>query len=616
MFSGVIDANNQFCIISTTDIHGKIWNKNLLTDAFEPNNMLALSSGVKKAKEEFHDRNFVVDNGDLFQGNVLSSIGFENSSEAQVYKENPVITCTNSIGYDAFNLGNHEFNYDREKIIQSYGDSSNIVCGNIYYKDSGKHVYKSYCTKTIETGENEVKIGLICLENTDCSKWDKEVRHPNMIFHSPENPTGDISYEIKKIQKEMIDAGDICDFTMVAYHSGCFPEGTSFGEDEYDKYIEQMKEDAAKPLEFLKNTENQAYRALINSTGIDMFVCGHDHCNSYSNSVFQNADGKDVVLVNGGGKDFTKTIFRTIKGEDGKLSFELVSSKNESLTNYSVDHDLFIKLRPVIISIKEILDKKISAWGGEWSFSDDNKDFWLKQMDVLDLINRSTIYFSNTELKDVYKSTSQINNRIKASGLSFNEPNIKVKLSLSTNGVSVPKYDISSFTNKTLFELFKFDNYNVVCAAKGQEIKDILEYDAVNRYKVDTDSNGEKKLDIIGDKYSLPIFYGLNFTIDMNKPEGQRANITTFSDGEVFDLNKTYAIAIPNYLQGNTSNPTLGILDDSRVIYDQAQHDSGSFVRQCIAKYVVDMYHKYGAVYPTNECEKNGEKPCKWEIIY
>ena len=56
-------------ILSTTDMHGKCWNTNVLTDSPQRGSMLKVSSAVTQIREEYGEENvLLVDNGDLFQG--------------------------------------------------------------------------------------------------------------------------------------------------------------------------------------------------------------------------------------------------------------------------------------------------------------------------------------------------------------------------------------------------------------------------------------------------------------------------------------------------------------------------------------------------------------------
>lgn len=47
--------------------------------------------------------------------------------------------------------------------------------------------------------------------------------------------------------------------------------------------------------------------------------------------------------------------------------------------------------------------------------------------------------------------------------------------------------------------------------------------------------------------YNYDSVAGLNYTVDVSKPEGQRIAILAMSDGTAFDPGKTYSVAINSY---------------------------------------------------------------------
>lgn len=69
--SGYVDV----AILSTTDMHGKCWDMNVLTGGKEQNSMLSVASAVKSTREEFGKKNVIlIDNGDLFQVTPVSQV--------------------------------------------------------------------------------------------------------------------------------------------------------------------------------------------------------------------------------------------------------------------------------------------------------------------------------------------------------------------------------------------------------------------------------------------------------------------------------------------------------------------------------------------------------------
>ena len=68
----------------------------------------AMASKILK-DEKNYDASFKVDCGDLIQGSALAHYLSKKKVE-----NNPIIKGLEAIGYDAYIIGNHEFNYGQE----------------------------------------------------------------------------------------------------------------------------------------------------------------------------------------------------------------------------------------------------------------------------------------------------------------------------------------------------------------------------------------------------------------------------------------------------------------------------------------------------------------------
>jgi 2',3'-cyclic-nucleotide 2'-phosphodiesterase/3'-nucleotidase len=99
----------------------------------------------------------------------------------------------------------------------------------------------------------------------------------------------------------------------------------------------------------------------------------------------------------------------------------------------------------------------------------------------------------------------------------------------------------------------------------GEEIDDYLEYSFGNWFNEMTDSSdhllrfkmndngeieystrtGHPQLEAIYYNYSSAA--GINYTVDVSKPAGNRVKIATLSDGTGFDVDKIYTVSINSY---------------------------------------------------------------------
>ncbi len=81
------EAFTDVVLLSTTDMHGKCWETNVLSGNEEKNNMLRVSRAAADLREEYGAENVIlVDNGDTFQGTR-----YLRSSLRIVLRETPTI---------------------------------------------------------------------------------------------------------------------------------------------------------------------------------------------------------------------------------------------------------------------------------------------------------------------------------------------------------------------------------------------------------------------------------------------------------------------------------------------------------------------------------------------
>ena len=82
---------------------------------------------------------------------------------------------------------------------------------------------------------------------------------------------------------------------------------------------------------------------------------------------------------------------------------------------------------------------------------------------------------------------------------------------------------------KKIFSYYSYDNNLFLIVLTGQEIKDLIEYNASERIEA-TPRGGELYVKTKGEAFTMPVFYGLNFEIDMYKDPGDRVKITGFAN--------------------------------------------------------------------------------------
>jgi 2',3'-cyclic-nucleotide 2'-phosphodiesterase/3'-nucleotidase len=117
-----------------------------------------------------------------------------------------------------------------------------------------------------------------------------------------------------------------------------------------------------------------------------------------------------------------------------------------------------------------------------------------------------------------------------------------------------------------MFKLYRFENMLYTMSLSGEEIQKYLEYsysEWLNTMKKSSDlllklRTGKDGKPIItnnkawlkNQSYNFDSAAGINYTVDVSKPEGARIVIKGFTDGRPFEKNKMYKVAVNSY-RGN-----------------------------------------------------------------
>ena len=557
-------------VLSTTDMHGKCWETNVLTDTPETDNMLRVSTAVNTIRDEYGNGNvIVIDNGDAFQGEAISELQLLDYGDGTSDRVPAMAVCFAKIGYDAFVVGNHEFdfNWDTMSRIYTYLEDNDVavLSANTVYDGSdgvhkdGENVFTPYITKTITVNGNEHKIGILGLENMDISRWNTDVNFPGMKFTHPDNTGWSNAQEAERYIPEMKEAG--CEFIIVCYHGGL---GNDIGE-----------------LKYGVNSNHQGLRMIQETTGIDLFIIGHDHNNLYSNTCYQNADGKDILLVNGGGQDLTETVVRFREGENGELEWDIVNSENRELENYAADEELQEIIRPYAEETKAAVSQPIGKLTGSW---DGNQNFYTEQTDTMDLVFKAMIEITSKALAEQAAGNEQaFFDRAKTD---------HTDVDIAVGNVCVRDdcaAEPGEFSRKDSYKIFRYSNLVYVLPIKGSEIRSILEENAAERLKVRV-LNGEPYFYTFNDIYTCMVFGGLNFTYDLSKPEGEKVMITGLANGREFNDDAVYLVAVSDYLIGNDKCGLRDFREEDSVL------DKEICIVDELTEYVKTTSEQYGGV--------------------
>lgn len=561
------EAYSDIVILSTTDLHGKCWDTNLLTGFAEKNNILRISTAVNEIREQYGKENvLLIDNGDLYQGTQISEYQLKQRHMDQ--SDDPLVMalCLKEIGYTASVLGNHEFNYPWEVMRENYRwleeNGVPVLAANICRDgteagtDAGDSAFTPYIIREVTVNGHAHKIGILGLENCDIARWDLPDNYPGLQFVHPGNADYSMTEEINLFLPEMKAQG--CEFIIVSYHGG-------FGET------------AETELVYGVNTSYQALRIIMESHDIDLMINGHDHTGAYSGNMIANADGREIPLVNGGGQELTRVVFRFTEDEDGKLAWTMLEAGNVDPTLFAVDERLQELVRPYAEMAERYVTEPLGTAEGEW---DENRQFLREQTHSMDLIARACIGMTTRRIAEMAEDTGEKALMAKT-GTDHLDTDISI-LNCNVYGKYVMRAGPISL--KDIYQLNRFSNMILVIPMTGEQIKAVMEENAAGRVSVRVHDR-EVFYYSKGHKNTHLLFGGMNYTCDMARPEGERIVIEGFANGRPFDPDMTYLAAVSNYVLGNERCGLRNFSVDD-VIWRQTE-ESGETIQNLIAEYTI-----------------------------
>jgi 2',3'-cyclic-nucleotide 2'-phosphodiesterase/3'-nucleotidase len=152
-------------ILGTTDVHGNIFPTNYF-DNKELNMGLAKIGTLIRHYRQENKNTLLVDSGDALQGSQL--IYYANNYEQK--KPNPMISAMNVLGYEAFALGNHEFNFGLKALSKARKEAKfPFLSANVFLAGTEKPAFQPYLIKEV----GGIKVGLIAFTPPGVALWDR-----------------------------------------------------------------------------------------------------------------------------------------------------------------------------------------------------------------------------------------------------------------------------------------------------------------------------------------------------------------------------------------------------------------------------------------------------------
>lgn len=263
--------------------------------------------------------------------------------------------------------------------------------------------------------------------------------------------------------------------------------------------------------------------------GFDVIFFGHDHTE-------RNVQLPNGTLCLDPSCNAMKVAEATIEctQKDGRWTFTKKQGQLSDMTEEAIDQDFVNHFQPQIDSIKQYVERQIGTF--------------------LTPIRSRDAFFGSAPFTDYIH---QLQLEETHADVSLNAP-----LVFDTEIKAGPVY------MSDMFKLYRFENQIYVLRMTGREIRQLLEmsYDQwVNTMKSPEDhimlltDRTWKDKQRMGFKFLTFNFdsaAGIDYEVDVTKPDGQKVNILRFTDGRPFDEAAWYRVAMNSY-RGNGGGELL-----------------------------------------------------------
>ena len=504
-------------------MHGRFVPYDYARATYSDGGLTQISTLVNTERSKNPNNTVLVDNGDNIQGNY-NHLFLEAAS-------NPMMTAMNAMEYDAFNLGNHEFNFGMDKLnsITSQLKTAKVLSANIY-KD-GNRVFNPYVIKTLEDG---IKVATIGVVTPHITKWDG----PNLTGYTVTNPITEVGKVIEEIK-----ASGGADVYVVTAHMG------------YDS--EYGNGDSAKEL------------AEANKD-VDVVIMGHSHMSDLN----KTAGNALLIQPTNNAGSLGKVEIKLTKNSDGKYDISNKEWSFISTSKVQEDSNLVALLSSYDAIAKKDANTSIGKLEGP-NLADDNEikdipESLVKDQGITDFVNEVQLYNSALHLTNKGINPDDVY-LVSAAALFDADSNMK--------SGEIKKSDVS--------KIYKYDNKLYTIKTTGKQLKTFMEWTSkiYNTFK-DGDLTVSLNPDIR--LYQYDMFTGVSYEINIAKEPGNRIeNLKFQKDGKAVEDNDVVYLSVNNYRYDSVLS-TLLEQGTHEKIYD-TNNDSISDMRDLITDYIINI---------------------------
>lgn len=480
-------------LIETSDIHGNFFPYNFITQQDWNGSFARVYTYVQQERQTYGDNLLLMDNGDILQGQP--SAYYYNFMD--MVSTHITAAMMNYMGFVVGNMGNHDVEAGHSVYDRWIKQCNFPVLGaNIIRTSDGQPYLKPY--EIIE--RDGIKIAVLGMITPAIPTWLPETLWKGLSFADMEQTARKWIPIIQEKEKP--------DVVIGLFHAG--KEARTVA----GKYREDASAEIAERI-----------------PGFDIIMMGHDHrrfCGKIA-----NAQGDSVLLINPANNGRTVgdiEICLTVDGD--KVVRKSIQGTLTDMDKLQPSQEFMAQFTPQYQAVKTFVSEKVGTF--------------------TETISTRPAYFGPSAFIDFIHSL-QLD--LTGADISFAAP-----LSFDAE---IKEGDIRI---SDMFNLYKYENMLYTMELTGKEIKGFLEesYAIWTNQMQSADDHllllTERK-DGNGYTFTNPSFNfdsaaGIIYTVDVTKPAGQKITIQSLANGEPFDLNKTYRVALNSY-RGNGGGELL-----------------------------------------------------------
>ncbi len=527
-------------VVETSDVHGHFFPYDFIEGRELRGTLARASTYVNRLRQEYGDRLLLIDNGDILQGQPCVYW----SNYVMPDDENLAAAVVNYMGYDAETVGNHDIEtghkvYDKwMREVRCPVLGANIVdCSNqLPYVRPYAIVERVVKPQNANHQPHRVKIAILGMVTPAIPIWLNESLWQGLEFQEMVSCARRWVRYIQQVEQP--------DLIFGLFHSGL-----SGGITMENGIEEDATERVAQEVE-----------------GFDAIFFGHDH--QVHNVTLKNPKGQDVLCIDP--SCYVRNVAEatvTLTYDGNRLVGKDIKGMIVDVSDAAVDEQMVAHFQPQIDRIKAFVGRRIGTFTHGCSTRDS--------------------YFGPSAFTDFIH---QLQLQITKADVSFNAP-------LSFDA----KIDAGPVTVADMFKLYRFENQLYVVKMTGREIRGHLEmsYDLwANTMTKPTDHLLQLNVNSRGDQqrmgfknytFNFDSASGIDYEVDVTKPDGQKVHILQMSDGTPFDEEKTYRVVMNSYRANGGGDLIVhgaGIPKDSlqgRIVY-QSELDLRHYLMEEIAR--------------------------------